>query len=64
MLSRASIELLAKLLSNICEGEKSVKNSRNNFKKINDFNPYMAFSCIDREKKNYINEYNIVEFLR
>lgn len=64
MLSLEMQGLLAKFLINICEAEESIDNLRKNFENFNEFDYYQAFQLIDKEKKNHINEYNIVEFLR
>jgi hypothetical protein len=64
MLSRETETLLAKLLANLFEGEKSVETARRNLADSKDFDAYQIFQRLDRERKNFVDEYNLAEFLR
>jgi hypothetical protein len=55
---------VVKLLINLFEGERSVEFSRQSLAIQRDFDAYQIFQRIDRERKNYIDELNIVDFLK
>jgi hypothetical protein len=64
MLSIETEARVAKLFLNLADGEKSVEIARQLLNDQLDFDPYLAFKRIDREGKNYIDEYNIIDFLK
>jgi len=64
MLSKETEHLVAKLFINLFEGEKSVEIARKNLANSNDFDAYQIFQRLDRERKNFVDEYNLAEFLR
>lgn len=64
MLSIETEARVVKLFINLFEGEKSVEYSRENLALQRDFDAYQSFQRIDRERKNYIDEYNLVDFLK
>ena len=55
---------LAKLLLNLADGEKSVEVTRQSLADQLDFDCYKAFKRIDRESKNFVDSYTIVDFLK
>jgi len=64
MLSKETEVLLAKLFVNLFEGEKSVEIARTNLAASDEFDAYQIFQRLDRERKNFVDEYNLAEFLR
>lgn len=64
MLSIETEARVVKLFINLFEGEKSVECSRENLALQRDFDAYQIFQRVDRERKNYIDEYNIVDFFK
>ena len=64
MLSIETEARVVKLFINLFEGEKSVEMSRENLANQRDFDAYQIFQRIDRERKNYVDEHNIVDFLK
>ena len=64
MLSIETEARLAKLFLNIADGEKAVETSRQVLGEQLDFDPYQTFKKLDSESKNYVDEFNIVEFLK
>jgi len=64
MLSIETEARLAKLFLNIADGEKGVENSRQVLADQLDFDPYQTFKKLDVELKNYVDEFNIVDFLK
>ena len=64
MLSAETETKIAKLILILAEGEKSSQITRQVLSEQTDFDPYLAFKRIDRECKNSIDEYNIVEFMK
>lgn len=64
MLSKETETLIAKLFVNLFEGEKSVEIARRNLADSKDFDAYQIFQRLDRERKNFVDEYNLAEFLR
>jgi len=64
MLSIETEARVVKLFINLFEGEKSVEYARENLANQREFDAYQSFQRIDREKKNYVDEYNIVDFLK
>jgi len=55
---------VVKLFIYLFEGEKAVEYCRENLANLREFDAYQSFQRIDREKKNYIDEYNLVDFLK
>ena len=64
MLSIETEARVVKLFINLFEGEKSVELCRENLAIQRDFDAYQIFQRVDRERKNYIDEYNLVDFLK
>lgn len=64
MLSLGTENLITKLLLIIADGEKAVEIIRQVLADQIDFEPYNTFCYLDREGKNYIDEYNIHDFLK
>ena len=64
MLSKETETLVAKLFINLFEGERSVELARRNLADSKDFDAYKIFQRLDRERKNFVDEYNLAEFLR
>lgn len=64
MISIETEARVAKLLLVLAEGEKSVEITRQVLADQLEFNPYSLFKRIDRESKNYIDEFNVVDFLK
>lgn len=64
MLSIETESRVAKLFVNLFEGEKSVEISRNLLTDQIKFDAFHIFSKLDRENKNFIDEYDIVNFLK
>ena len=64
MLSIETEARVVKLFINLFEGEKTVELSRENLAIQRDFDAYQIFQRVDRERKNYVDEYNIVDFLK
>ena len=64
MISIETQARLAKLLLNMADGEKSVEVTRQVLSEQIDFDCYKAFKRLDRESKNYVDAYNIVDFLK
>jgi len=64
MLSKETETFVAKLFVNLFEGEKSVESARRNLANSKDFDAYQIFQRLDRERKNFVDEYNLAEFLR
>jgi len=64
MLSIETESRVTKLFINLFEGERSVEISRENLAIQRDFDAYQIFQRLDRERKNYIDEYNLVDFLK
>lgn len=64
MLSIETEARVVKLFINLFEGEKAVELCRDNLAIQRDFDAYQIFQRIDRERKNYIDEYNVVDFLK
>ena len=64
MLSIETEARLAKLFLNIADGEKAVEKSRKLLGDQLDFDPSQTFKKLDLESKNYVDEFNIVDFLK
>lgn len=64
MLSIETEARIAKVFLNLADGEKTVEINRQVLADQLDFDPYNAFRRLDAENKNYIDEFNIVDFLK
>jgi len=64
MLSIETETRVAKLFVNLFEGEKSLETARKLLADKSQFDAYHIFTSLDRENKNHIDEYNIVDFLK
>jgi hypothetical protein len=64
MLSIETEARVARLFINLADGEKNVDISRKVLVEQRNFDPYLAFKRLDREGKNYIDEYNLLDFLK
>ncbi len=64
MLSMETEQRVARLFNKLAEGEKSVEISKSVLSEKIDFDPYLSFKSLDREGKNFIDEFNIVDFLK
>jgi hypothetical protein len=64
MISYETEEKFVRLLTRLADGEKSIEILRSVLSDLKEFDPYLIFKYIDKEEKNYIDEYNIVDFLK
>ena len=64
MLSIETEARVARLLLTLAEGEKAVEVNRLVLGENLDFNANQVFRRLDREGKNFIDEFNIVDFLK
>ena len=64
MLSIETETRLAKFFLNLAEGEKSVEITRQVLADQKEFDPYQTFIRLDKENKNYIDAFNVVDFLK
>jgi hypothetical protein len=64
MVSYETEEKLTRLLIRLADGEKSVEILRSVLSDLKEFDPYLIFKCLDKENKNYIDAYNLVDFLK
>jgi hypothetical protein len=64
MLSVETEARITKLLLNLADGEKAIQTTRQILSNERQFDPYLAFKRFDKENKNSIDEFNIVEFLK
>jgi hypothetical protein len=64
MLSIETETRVARLFTKLADGEKSVEITRSVLAEKRDFDPYLAFKRIDREGKNFVDAFNIVDFLK
>jgi hypothetical protein len=64
MLSIETESRISKLLLTLADGEKATELTRQLLSDKRDFDPYLAFKRLDREGKNRIDEFNIVDFLK
>ena len=64
MLGYESEQRLKKLLVAVGDGEQSLEASRQRLCQIRDFSPQSAFQRMDRSSKNYVQSYDILNFLR
>lgn len=64
MFSAETESILSRLLLKLAEDESLVEATRLNLVDQNQFNPYDVFRFLDVENKNYIDEYNLLNFLK
>ena len=64
MLSIETEARISKFLLNLADGEKSVEITRQVLADQIEFDPYLVFKRIDKEAKSYVDEFNIVDFLK
>jgi hypothetical protein len=64
MISFETQARVAKVFLNLADGEKAVDISRQVLAEQISFDPYKIFKRLDKESKNYIDSYNIVEYLK
>ena len=64
MLSIDSERRLANLLITLGDSERQIEVARQKVCMIHDFAPYAAFQRFDRGMTNFVNSYEIYEFLR
>ncbi len=64
MLSLGTENLITKLSLVLADGEKAVEIIRQVLADQMDFDPWNTFCYLDREGNNYIDEYNIHDFLK
>jgi hypothetical protein len=64
MISLETETKIARLLFTLADGEKAIEVSRQVLSDQRDFDPYQAFKRLDREGKNRIDEFDIVDFLK
>ena len=64
MLSLGTENLITNLLLIVADGEKAVEVIRQVLADQPDFDAYNTFGYLDRERKSYLDEYNIQEFLK
>jgi len=64
MLSLGTENLITKLCLVVADGEKAVEIIRQVLADQIDFDAYHTFCYLDKEVKNYIDEYNIHDFLK
>ena len=63
MLSSQIDNLVIKLLLTIANKEKDIEINRQLLSQNIDFDIFQIYSLLDKEKKNYINSSNLIEFL-
>jgi len=64
MLSIETESIISKLLLNLADNEKATEVVRQVLGEYIDFDAYDVFRYLDRENKSYIDEYDIVDFLK
>lgn len=64
MLSIETEARVAKMFLTLADGENLVELKRQALADQLDFDPYLAFKRFDMENKNYIDEFNIVNFMK
>ena len=55
---------VAKLFVSLFEGERSVETRRMSLADLLQFDAYHIFTRLDRENKNHLDEYNLMDFLK
>jgi len=55
---------VAKLFVSLFEGERSVETRRISLADLLQFDAYHIFTRLDRENKNHLDEYNLMDFLK
>jgi hypothetical protein len=64
MISIETQARVAKVFLNLADGEKAVEITRQVLADQISFDAYQTFKRLDKEGKNYIDSYNIVDFLK
>ena len=64
MLSLETESLISKFFLNVADNEKAVEVIRQVLCDQLDFCAYHVFRNLDRENKNFLDEYNFVDFLK
>jgi hypothetical protein len=64
MISIETEARIARLFYTLADGEKVIEVARQVLSDQREFDPYLAFKRLDREGKNRIDEFNIVDFLK
>ena len=64
MLSLETETIISKFFLNIADGEKAIEIIRQVLGDQMDYDPYAVFRYLDIEDKNYIDEYNLSDFLK
>lgn len=64
MLSLETETLVSKLLLTIADSEKAVEVVRQVLGDQLDFEPFMVFRYLDRADKNFLDEFDITDFLK
>lgn len=64
MLSLETESLICKLLLTIVDGEKNIEIIRQVLADQVDFDPYSIFKVLDCENKGFINDNNLMDFIK
>ncbi len=64
MLSYETEAIFSKLLLSLADGEKATETARQVLASQFDFDLLTIFNYFDRENKNFVDEYNITDFLK
>ena len=64
MFSAETESILSRLLLKLAEDESLVEATRLNLVDQSEFNPYNVYRFLDVENKKYIDEYNLLNFLK
>ena len=62
MLSEQTKELVSRFFAILGEGEDNVEQLRRKLNSYEDFDPYRLFNRLDQFRKNFINEYTLINF--
>ncbi len=63
-LSIGEVSRIFRILKIICDGEKQVEIIRQILSEISKFDPFATFKYFDNENKNYINKFDIQNYLK
>ena len=64
MISNETSYLIGNLFFQLFKEQKIMEYKRIALSELDIFDGYLIFQHIDKERKNYINDYNIAEFLK